>query len=356
MTWFETLRFRISVWILALTILFSGGGLNTAQPTETQAASVDALREVLPLRQDTVTEGTDEVVETYQRMMKNARFGPVLPGLTQDFVPQGLAYSDLLAAFLISGYYEGAKLPSTLTVVDALTGKAKKTLIFGDEDGGALDGHFGGVAAHGQFVYAVSKQKLFVYDTAIIRVLRDGAVLSAARVFDLPVQGSFCTAGAGALWVGSFVQQTASSAQEEDEEQPPAAPQTGDMVGYRFSSCALYGLQDPETPAYSARIPALAQGAAFFRDGTLVFSCSYGRTKHSKLYIFHDVSPENWTDDAAFLTEDAAKTLTAPPMSEGMTVFPGGLAILFESGAACYRTDGGRYPLDRLVFLKKSAL
>ncbi|WP_223068361.1 hypothetical protein [Paenibacillus caui] len=40
----------------------------------------------------------------------------------------------------------------------------------------------------------------------------------------------------------------------------------------------------------------------------------------------------------------------APPMTEGIVQTEGGLYVLFESGAASYRSNGA-YPLDHLYLL-----
>ncbi|MBQ5968483.1 MAG: hypothetical protein IJL52_00015 [Clostridia bacterium] len=347
MNLFSVLKIRWAALVFALTLLLSGGTPDTPQPGE----AVQALQAVLPLSQTSVTDQCDAVAAAYPKLFDHAAFGAVIPGLDQGFVPQGLGYSDALSAYLISGYFSNGDLPSAFVIVDAVSGKARKTLIFGDADGEAQTGHFGGVAAHGAYIYAVCKTQLFVYDAGAALAARGGTVLPAMLVTELPVQGSFCGAGGGVLWVGSFENRAPSEPSADPAEAAPADvpdPQ-GDMVGYRFSSFGPYGLCDPETPEYAAKIPALVQGVACYGRGTFVFSCSYGRTRNSRLLVFRNRNPKTWNGEAVFSKEEASRTLTAPPMSEGLTTCPAGLAILFESGAALYRTDGGKNPLDRLV-------
>ncbi len=121
----------------------------------------------------------------------------------------------------------------------------------------------------------------------------------------------------------------------------PAYPSPGDYV----------------YPDFFISIPNEVQGAAFIRDH-IVLSRSYGRTNNSRLSVYkspldeppdHTFAFPNGRTVPVYLLDESRhrNTISAPPMTEGISVFSGTLALLFESAADKYRRTA-RYPQDRI--------
>ena len=80
----------------------------------------------------------------------------------------------------------------------------------------------------------------------------------------------------------------------------------------------------------------------------------------SKIYIFEDIlanekidtiTIDNKTIDVlACSSEHLIKEITAPPMAEGMANTLDGMYLLFESGAAKYRSHSGKNPVENVYF------
>lgn len=109
-------------------------------------------------------------------------------------------------------------------------------------------------------------------------------------------------------------------------------------------------------PDYICKIPEKIQGLTSI-EGFMIFSSSYGRTNKSSLMIyetnFHNADADDYIviegRNIGVYSPLHCYTVTAPPMTEGITVVGDDrIAVLFESGAKKYREDGGKHPTDRL--------
>jgi hypothetical protein len=118
-------------------------------------------------------------------------------------------------------------------------------------------------------------------------------------------------------------------------------------------------------PSFFISIPDQVQGAAFTREH-IILSRSYGRKNNSLLSVyripFHRqpedyFTLENKTDVPVWHLDcrHHVRTITAPPMTEGIVMVEGALAVLFESAADKYRRTS-RFPQDRIHFLDTEKL
>ncbi|MEK6249272.1 MAG: hypothetical protein N2C12_13905, partial [Planctomycetales bacterium] len=92
------------------------------------------------------------------------KLGPVIPGLREGAVPQGLAYWKQIDAYLLSHYFDGGR-PSCLTVIDRESGKLLGTYALKEDDDRWHSGHVGGVAVNADTVWVASEGKIYRYQT-----------------------------------------------------------------------------------------------------------------------------------------------------------------------------------------------
>lgn len=292
----------------------------------------------------------------------NVTPGPVIPGLRQGAVPQGLAFIADRNWFVISCYFDDGR-PSMLGVVDAGTGRIVKSLALLEPDGSIHTGHVGGVAA--------SKEDLWVASGAVYRIpLKD---LSAAKPVDwirlrdrfrAESVASYASVHDGVLWVGEFVQKGRGK-----KGSPHHAVDRRGKDRYAWISGYRLGRRDEFASAGEAAIPPdlviavpeEVQGLAFMGQH-LYLTTSYGRSNPSKLIVARDPTRTRDPDRTAPLPSgvavpcwiadegDAVAVREIAPMAEGIVAHGRQLALIFESGAEKYQR-GGKGSIDHIMIL-----
>jgi len=309
-----------------------------------------------------------------------ARGGPVIPGLAEDAVPQGLAWvpvrsgdgGDGAPRYLISHDRPGtaASCVSVLNADDA--GALRAVVTLAEPDGSPHRGHVGGLAAAGGSLFVASDGRVLRFPLApfladappesvralAVRQDETNADVSAARTVE----------GGEELWVGEFAYRSLIPFTKDYPTVP--SHHLVDRVGVKKRAWIVRS--DPADP--TGRVTGVlsvrtrVQGVCFLptADGTpgeVALSVSYGRTNDSTLAFYRDptagpphrtVSVKGRDVPLWFLdAENHARSVAFPPMSEGIARTGGPtprLAVLTESGARKFRS-GVRDPLDRLALL-----
>ncbi|CAG7648268.1 hypothetical protein PAESOLCIP111_05567 [Paenibacillus solanacearum] len=279
--------------------------------------------------------------------------GPIIPGLQQYLVPQGMAYDAAHNWLLISHYREGKS--SMLSVVDMITGKLIKAMELYSNASTAYKGHAGGVAVSPNYVWLSSDYKVYQIKMDDLVSAQDGGKLVFSSSFNTETKGSFLTYADGFLWSGDYEDLANYSTKASHYlTNRDNQPHHGWVAGYRLDATG--------TPAASPEqifsIPDKIQGMAFVQD-KIVLSRSGGRTNMSQLIVYKNPLKSNIPSDKTVdvggtgvpLTildgVNAINSLIIPPMSEGVYEYKGKLYVLFESGAATYLYNG-TYPVDSI--------
>lgn len=297
--------------------------------------------------------------------------GPVIPGLTEGMIPQGLAYWPEQGWLITSNYIEGGK-PSTLMIIDVRTQKLIKRLNLYQESGAAYTGHAGGIAVSRSYLWVASGGSLHYVPLQAVRAAPHDGKLSFAGRFSTVTRASFASYADGVLWVGDFYHPpdypTAPSQRLTNRD---GATYSAWIAGYTLESVtdlpasARWSTAPAVPPDVILSVTDRIQGMAI-TESQIILSQSYGRTKDSALlkYAKPDLaSPPHqtvsiggqtvpvWFLDSASRAPNLG-VLTLPPMSEGIAVDEQGqLYVLFESAATKYRATASA-PLDRIRIIR----
>lgn len=286
-----------------------------------------------------------------------------VPGLLEGVIPQGICYNALLDSYIISNYYEDGAFPSVITIVNAETGKLEKALFLQYDDGTDYTGHAGGVACSDEYIFISSDGQCFTISLEAIIKAENYERIRFESNFKLNTKGSFAAFSDDILWFGDFIES------DDKTKGNSTLTTTLDNGETFYAYCEGYILENglPKfkrinstqtgyIPDYYIAIPEQVQGMAFSKTGDIIFSTSYGRKNNSEIHIYKDILIServgtididgNIIDLLACNNENKEKTITALPMSEGMTQSKYGVTLIFESGAEKYRQHRGKLPVD----------
>lgn len=287
------------------------------------------------------------------KSLYNATYTTVMPGMKNTnvngtncttMVPQGICFAK--DYMLVSAYDSLEKCNSVLYVISNTDTKNRKfvaTLVL------PVKSHVGGIAFDGSYVWITNNGKKvssIKYTTLVskINAAKANSNKSTSIAFtttcSVLTQSSFMTYYDGRLWVGEFKEKGAGD---------------GNMYAYTISSD-----RKKLTKKYRMTVPDRTQGVCF-KDGYLVVSRSYSRKPTGKTYIsqlrVYKPSFSSPAKDGLIKKNSCRKTITLPPMVEGLVVGSTYMYSIYESCATKYYTGnygGGKCPapVDRIVAFK----
>ena len=353
-------------WIILLA--FGFWILSGCAGSGSRAVSAD-----IEINSQAVVDTSFEDSFLYERFRLNREEGPLIPGLSQNLVPQGMAYWKNPDLMLISNYADDGSA-GVITVLSWTTGRFEKALYLYNQDGSPHIGHLGGLAISDRFLWVASGSGVYSIALEDIKNSKSGESIQLSRLFETETKGSFATYSDGILWVGEFTRQNGEYPVPESHHRATASGMTNYawLGGYKLDreTETLRRGKDSSgkiAPDYILSIPDEVQGAAFV-DHMIVLSLSYGRKNKSRLEMYADpisdvsVSPEKLYSfspdptDLWILDDDLLlDRMIIPPMSEAVVLLGENLAVLFESGASKYR-DTAQSPLDRIQIIPVQAV
>lgn len=360
--------------LMILLLVLSCAGRNPA-PAETPTADHSSDRHSLSpggsLLDQTGIEGDSHLPEEqfteYRDLMQP---GPIIPGLFQAVVPQGLAYIPEARLLLISNYmFDGRTAAITCVSLgnDTVNGRLGKTIWIYNRDGSPHMGHMGGIAVSREWLWIASGSNFYRLPLSGILEAEEGSKLLLSGPYTTEVACSAATASGGVLYISEFRSRNGSYMTSKSHYFKTAdgkinqALTAGFILDGRLDgilpSRSQAGIAHPD---YFISIPDEVQGITFL-ENRIVLSQSYGRRNDSRLSVY--ASPLGGELDGSFLLkngqevpvwvlDDAKKIreITAPPMSEGICLVEGFIAVLYESASDKYR-DTARSPQSRIHFL-----
>ncbi|MFD0715471.1 hypothetical protein [Paenibacillus sp. GCM10027626] len=305
----------------------------------------------------------------FKQLLEMMKPGPIVPGLAQDLIPQGLDYIAEKDWFIISHYRAGGG-PSVLSFVDAKTGEMVEYFHLYDEKGEAYKGHAGGVAVSKKHAWISSESCLYQIKLDDIYAGDSGSKLRFSGRIETDTRASFDAFADGVLWVGEFAHGMDYPVSKEHRmTNRDGVEHNAWIAGYKLEeeTDMLVGERQKKKPArpdYILSVTDRIQGIELLED-RIILSQSFGRNNGSEIYlhknILRDKPHAQVVIDGAevpvwFLDEqNLISKLEGPPMSESAIVVDNAMYILFESAADKYR-DSGSYPLDRIQIVELDKL
>jgi len=284
--------------------------------------------------------------------------GPVIPGLSQGAIPQGLAYVKENEKIIISHYFD-KKTASCLSVIDPQSGKIILSRPLKESKRKSHYGHVGGVTANTEYLWISSAGHLYQYHMQdLLNTKKKQALVPIAR-YKMETSASFCTLSKSTLWVGEFAYGKKYPTQKSHH--------ITDRKGIKKSAwvCGYDIDKTFDTPSYIFSIREKVQGM-HVTDKYVFLSVSYGRSNRSTIAIYKNpintpahksiklkngkITPLWFLDGKNWI-----KSINFAPMTEGISIINGNLAILCESGATKYK-KGGKGPIDNIIFLNLKKL
>ncbi|MDD9270760.1 hypothetical protein ACFPES_27245 [Paenibacillus sp. GCM10023248] len=369
-------RLALAVLAAALPVLAVAGCGSAAPPTSPASAkpaaavtaAVSPAASAAPSGAITQEEAGIKIrvdMPEIKSFLQRSKQGPVVPALKQNAVPQGMAYLEDRGWILVS-YYRDEGKSSLLTVIDAATGQMVKALELYKTAGVPYTGHAGGIAASRKHVWISSDKDVNYVNIDEIVNASDGKLTFAGAVKN-DTRSSFTAYAEGVLWIGEFAHGTEYPTDKshyitnrDDKEHKAWA------VGYKLDATSDLPVAqagqsgEPAVPDYIMSLPDNIQGMHVGQD-SIWLSQSYGRNNASTLFrhansVKSDKPHANVTVRGKqvplwFLdSKNKQSQMETPPMSEGLFETKSQLYMLFESGAAKYRTSSS-YALDRIQIL-----
>ena len=269
-----------------------------------------------------------------------------VPGLEDDFVPQGICFVENMGMFAISGYMpedaDGNEQFSRIYFVNPETKESKMFII------DSFTGHAGGIACDGNDLWissggsASSNGKIYHF-TLDMFTGENGSSVNYDGYFSVPVKGSVLYCDGEKLWVTEFYNNDKDSNKVNDDHH--YGSNHAWSCGYDLPIEVDYSAKEKLTPDVVLSVPDRVQGMAITDDGEVVFSTSYGRRNDSKMYVFEsytewDTNTVNVfdTDVTLYVSKKKNRVISfkMPTLMEGIDYHNGSLYIIFESGAEAY--------------------
>jgi len=293
----------------------------------------------------------------YGDLLSNNNINSVasIPGLDENFVPQGICYCESYGVYLVSGYVSTGEA-SRIYLINPNTNSYKRINLEKTPDeiskkkpAREYTGHAGGIATDGNNVWVSSGGNSTsdgrIYHTTISAILnvKNNGKLQFDKFFYVPTKGSGLFCDGKYLWVFEFYEPTGNLVKfthHIDSNHSWACAFEIDSINDN-----TYNKKTTVTPDIVLSIPDKVQGMSITDDGKVVFSCSYGRNNNSHLLVYNHYS--NWNtkkvkingvQKTIYIANNFSiiNSITMPTLLEGLDYHNGKLYFLFESGAKKY--------------------
>ncbi len=260
------------------------------------------------------------------------------PGLNDGFVCQGICEFDANGKILVSGYMSDHSA-SRIYVTDEQNNSYYVSIT---KNGKAFTGHAGGIASHGDKVYIVGDNSIYVINADDIFNAQNGDIVEILEVINTDNAGSSAFADENYLYVGEF--HNGTNYVTEHTYTTPDGEYNAVIYRYSFDN-----LTAPDK-IYSIRNEV--QGICF-AEGKIVLSTSYGLAD-SYYYVYNeaDAIESGLTHLGApvYYVCSPEKVVKGPAMAEGLDYYDGKVITLTESASNKY-IFGKFFFADKIVAL-----
>jgi hypothetical protein len=219
----------------------------------------------------------------YKRLNKEF----VIPGLNDNFTPQGLAYSSTYDFFLDSGYNSKNK-QAEIYVISNKDKSIKKVGL--TNNGKIFTSHAGGIAISNNKVFLSNTSRIFVLSLEDIVNAKNNERVNILSSFYVPVNSSFVFANEERLYVGEYIEEKGGYTTDDTHKITfEGTTYNGLIVSYSMDKVLNANNGEALEPDYGYSIPDYVQGCAYTVEGRLILSTSHGLSE-SHLLIYKNMS------------------------------------------------------------------
>lgn len=279
---------------------------------------------------------------------KNAHREFIIPGLSENFTPQGFDYLPEKDIYIMSGYMSDGTT-SRIYVVDQ-TYTASDAIRIKNQDGSDHLSHSYGISFYPGTDHVYLAGYGAIHRLSLTDLLDGDGEVTILADLKVLMQPAYCTVRGNSIYVGSFYYPKEYETPMGDRYITPAGDQN-------YALMAVYTLDPTSGDLLTGTHDALystcgmVQGMALADDDTLIFSTSWGLgTSHLYCYDLTAVDP---SQAGEYTMPDGTKTpilfldssccyadIAAPSMSEELAVKDGRVFIMNE--AACNKYFFGK--------------
>jgi hypothetical protein len=281
------------------------------------------------------------VTVAYFNFFHHAEAEFAIPGLNDNWVPQGFEYIADNDTYLLCGYMSDG----TASRVYVREGSGEEYYVnLYYADGTDYKKHAGGICHNGEYVYIAGDDGVDVFRLSDIMEGKDAYKLGK---IELGHDTAYCSFYNGYLLVGNFYHPETYETPANHRITTPAGDANTSLITlFKADEGSVFGIDPVPVAAISA--PEKVQGICFTSDSEIVLSTSYS-IGSSYLY-YHRIDTEHkgqveacGTTVPLFYLDSTTlnKTVTLPPMSEELVYWDGRVYILCES--ACNKYIYGKF-------------
>ena len=306
-------------------------------------------------QQKTVKNENFTSVSTFAEFLRKSERFALVPGLSENIVPQGIGRNPETGYTYISSYFNESGKASVISVLDEKGRFVAEYHVY-NKNGTPFTGHMGGICVTEDYIYFSGPSVGDYYSVAEFALkdlpLNGSHNITIDSTVTLPIHSSYLFYDDGILWVGTFY--LAGSYDLGKYFNFKTSNSDGGTYGGYAAAFVLDGeekrltVKDGENyavPSHVLATPDKVQGFAY-KDGKVCLSKSYGRNNNSTLEYFKiDLGKADKSitvDGKSYPTvvldsKNRTKTVTAMCMTEGITLDKNGkVMVLFESAAKKY--------------------
>lgn len=293
--------------------------------------------------------GSSNFLVRYEEFIDMSRQEFEMPGLLDDFIPQGVCEDN--DTFYVSGYMGDKSASRVYLVKDNVL---DKYVTLKKEDGSDYIGHAGGISIYEDYAYVASDGKLYVIKTEDIENAKNGESVKFVSSFATLFGSAYCFIKDDYIYVGEFYEKRDYKTDESHHIKTPDGKTNHSLCAvYQLDKDSPYGLKS-DSPTFVISTPDKAQGFCITYSGKIVVSTSYGRKNDSYIYIYSSMEKaDNGFEANGEIIDlyylyggNLEKKVKAISMTEGMDVYNNRVYVVTESASMKYK-DTALFPQER---------
>ena len=241
-----------------------------------------------------------------------------IQGTTDNYIPQGLTYSDKYNVIIQSSYNKKHKI-SKIYITDFKTKKLIKELKLINIDNSINKSHVGGISTNNKKIWITNDYSIDEFDLDEI-ISTNNNYIKPINNIKIPIRGDFCTFHNNSLYIGEFYLNPFYKVKNKNPI----------MIKYNINNYE-------QEEIYS--LPKMVQGLVITDNNEFIFTRSYSHFIRSYLNYYKKAETTDTFNNVPyyhFNNTNLIKKEKIPPMAEELFYKDNNLYILFESNSTRY--------------------